>query len=184
MAPDPNWAEILTAISTTIVALGVFVALVQVFDGRRTQGAEIIKELTRRWNSPEMVAARKRIASLDRESLRFSVQRAAEASNDRFYVYAVYLDFFEELGLICRHGAVRIRVVERALGTTVRGAWRKWKPIIRSVWEDQPQASENFGWLADKLEGRARRRAIRRRIWDRRHNLLPAEFGDDWISVE
>ena len=68
MAVAPNWAEQLTAIATTIGAVGLTGAIVaavyagqQVREARRGRQAQMAAEFIRRWNEDGLVEARRLI---------------------------------------------------------------------------------------------------------------------------
>ena len=183
-----NGAEIATAVATFLLFGGVLAGLYQVYDGRRTQAVEVVKDLARRWSDPDLTSIRIGISRLDPEQLEFSLKRAQKEQNEKLYEYVQYLDFFEELGVVARYGRVGIKAIDAFMGSTIRDGWDLWEPIVSRVFAGQLAAGvavyENFAWLAHRLKRLKRRRDIRRAIWDRSRNILPVDPDEDWIAIQ
>ncbi len=79
---DPNWAEQVTAIATSVGALGLLGAIgaaifagQQVREARKSRPAQMAAEFFRRWNDDALVEARRLIARFsDREELSTAFQ--------------------------------------------------------------------------------------------------------------
>ena len=58
-----NWAEIVTAIATAVLAGGVIAAFFQLKESRTTRNIEMAARLSEKWESKEFVEARARVDS-------------------------------------------------------------------------------------------------------------------------
>jgi len=178
----PNWAEIVTGVGTIIIAAGVFFTGWQVWDSRKARTTEIARLLAERWESPELVKARKLIEgtvppNADEaahlravEQLKENVKAAKDGTeadpgpSDHFYLYTHFINFFEQLGVSFKKNRHGTRVVDELLGSTVTDWWATWKQVIPHVWGERSRVGENFGLLADAI---ARRRRPRASLWSR-----------------
>jgi hypothetical protein len=161
-----NAAEVFTAVFTALIGVGVFVAIFQLGEERRTRRGEMAKEVSRRWASEQLIGARKLVDHFkNREDLQEAVRVARREQNDDHYQFTLYLNFFEELGVICQHTRGGVKVVDTVLGSNVVKSWDLWKPIIEDVWGHQPTACENFRWLARRVERYREWKELNRWIW-------------------
>jgi hypothetical protein len=158
-----------TAIFTGIIAAGAGIALIQLRDARRSRNAATASAIAQRWDSDELIAARKQILKIVGgfqpeeaiQRLTAAVMETKQTQGENaYYVYSRYLNFFEEIGVTCRHRSA-IKMVEAVLGTTIQDNWRMWRVVIGQVWGEQSKVCENFGRLAYKLERRGARRTWR-----------------------
>jgi hypothetical protein len=156
---DANWAEILTAVGTLLVAGGVAYAGVQVRDSRRARSAQFASELAWRWDSPRMVQSRKRLGQLASVPDRERVVRTAckDPTSDDYLAFSRFLNFFEQLGAAFaddRHGR---QAVAQLFAPTLTGWWEIWGEVIPDAWGTHATAKGHLGALAVQLaQDRAR----------------------------
>lgn len=159
----------MTAIATGVVALGIVVAGIQLMDSRRGRNGEVAQNLARRWDSAEMVKARRLIIRLTAgkdatkavKDLADAVSKSKTTPGDNdYYTFVRYLNFFEEIGVLWRFGSVSVKMVETILGTTIRTNWRLCGPVTQAVWGSATKGCENFARIAAKLERRAEWRLV------------------------
>jgi hypothetical protein len=137
-APDPNWAEQLTAIATAVGAVGLLGAIVaavfaaqQVREARRSRQAQMAAEFFRRWNDDALVEARQLIDRLERkEDLSVMFQRYVADGAPQAYVLYRELDYFEQLGALEHQGAFDFELIKLLLGRTLVDRWELWKPAL------------------------------------------------------
>jgi hypothetical protein len=154
----PSVADWLTAGATAALALGVAIAAVQLFDGRKARDAEFVREMSERWDSKELVETREAVRALGEKSpaeLAVIVETARGLNDDSYYLYLRELNFFEDLGVLYRRRIVAVGLIESALGTIVCDRWTLWKPHIDGILgTDHPTYYENFQILALRISDR------------------------------
>jgi hypothetical protein len=168
-----NWAEALTGIGTILIAFGVVFAGIQVRDTRKARSAEIARELAEQWESPRMEEARKLVNGHgsgpgSTERLRDAITEARKAGSDEFYVYARWLNFFEQLGISFRRHSQAIGIVEEMYSETITTGWATWQIVVASAWGSKSNVGKNFGLLAEKIQ----KRQQHRRQWLRFHRFF------------
>ena len=141
MAVAPNWAEQLTAIATTIGAVGLSGAIVaavyagqQVREARRGRQAQMAAEFIRRWNEDALVEARRLIDRFQTpQELSAAFQRYVASGAREAYVLYRELDYFEQLGALEQRGAFDFELIRLLLGRTLSARWERWKPAIEAA---------------------------------------------------
>ena len=141
MAVAPNWAEQLTAIATTIGAVGLSGAIIaavyagqQVREARRGRQAQMAAEFIRRWNEDALVEARRLIDRFQTpEELSAAFQQYVASGAPEAYVLYRELDYFEQLGALEERGAVDFELIRLLLGRTLVARWELWRPAIRAA---------------------------------------------------
>jgi hypothetical protein len=141
MAVAPNWAEQLTAIATTIGAVGLAGAIVaavyagqQVGEARRGRQAQMAAEFIRRWNEDALVEARRLIDRFQTpQELSAAFQRYVASGAREAYVLYRELDYFEQLGALEQRGAFDFELIRLLLGPTLTTRWEMWKPAIEAA---------------------------------------------------
>jgi hypothetical protein len=141
MAVAPNWAEQLTAIATTIGAVGLAGAIVaavyagqQVREARRGSQAQMAAEFIRRWNEDALVEARRLIDRFQTpQELSAAFQRYVASRAPEAYVLYRELDYFEQLGALERSGAFDFELIRLLLGDALTARWEMWKPAIQAA---------------------------------------------------
>ena len=141
MAVAPNWAEQLTAIATTIGAIGLAGAIVaalfagqQVREARRGRQAQMAAEFIRRWNEDALVEARRLIDRFQTpQELSAAFQRYVGSGAPEAYVLYRELDYFEQLGALEQRGAFDFELIRLLLGRTLTTRWGMWKPAIEAA---------------------------------------------------
>ena len=157
MAVAPNWAEQLTAIATTIGAVGLSGAIVaavyagqQVREARRGRQAQMAAEFIRRWNEDALVEARRLIDRFQTsQELSAAFQQYVASGAPEAYVFYRELDYFEQLGALERRGAFDFELIRLLLGDTLTARWDMWKPAIEAA--HGAGTYPMFEALADKM---------------------------------
>ena len=138
MSAAPNWAEQLTAIATTVGAVGLVGAIVaavyagqQVREARTSREAQTAAELFRRWNDEGLVEARRLFARF-KTPQELATAYAEYVADDAPEAYVLYreLDFFEQLAALERRGAIDFELIKLLLGRILVSRWEMWKPAI------------------------------------------------------
>ena len=156
-AAEPNWAEQVTAIATSVGAFGLLGAIgaaifagKQVREARDTRQAQMAAEFMRRWNDDALVETRQLIDSLlAKHELITAFQRYVQSGAHEAYVLYRELDFFEQLAAFEIQGAIDFHLIELMLGSTLVERFELWKPTIDAMERDHPYP--NFETLVAKL---------------------------------
>jgi hypothetical protein len=157
-----NWAEALTGIGTTLIALGIIVAAFQVRETRLERSREIAKDLMSHWDSSDMVVARDLVsangvqkhpddATAAAISLAEAVRRSLRTPTLERFRYQKFLNFFEQIGQTAEHDKTTYKVAQELLGTTIQETWQDWQYIIPYAWGDNPKTGLCFKALAKRL---------------------------------
>ena len=141
MAVAPNWAEQLTAMATSVGAVGLAGAIIaavyagqQVREARSGRQAQLAAEFIRRWNEEALVEARRLIARFQTpQELSAAFQRYVASGAREAYVLYRELDYFEQLGALERLGAFDFQLIRLLLGRTLTARWEMWKPAIEAA---------------------------------------------------
>jgi hypothetical protein len=160
-AAAPNWAEIVTAVGTGVLALGVLIAVVSLRELRRDRHLHWIFEIGRRWDDTELQASRLALRKYDREDLAFTVRSwlgAGQRAGPEFTAEVELLqrlpDFFEDVALMRRFGRLDVGLVWQSLSGPVNLAWTSWRPAVdayRKAPTGDPEAWTEFEELAREL---------------------------------
>ena len=157
MAVAPNWAEQLTAIATTIGAVGLSGAIIaavyagqQVREARRGRQAQTAAEFIRRWNEDALVEARRLIDRFQTpEELSAAFQQYVASGAPEAYVLYRELDYFEQLAALEQRGAFDFEPIRLLLGRTLTARWEMWKPAVEAA--HGPGTYHMFEALAGKM---------------------------------
>jgi hypothetical protein len=138
---DPNWAEQVTAIATSVGAFGLLGAIgaaifagKQVREAQKTRGAQMAAEFFRRWNDQPLVETRQLIDRLNRKhELGAAFQAYVDSGAPEAYVLYRELDYFEQLAALEHRGVFDFELIKLLLGPTLIARWEMWDPALRAV---------------------------------------------------
>lgn len=141
-AVDPNWAEQVTAIATSVGAFGLLGAIVaaifaakQVRELQKTREAQMAAEFIRRWNDDALAEARRLIDRLAaKQQLAAAFQGYVQSGAPEAYVLYRELDFFEQLAALEQRGAIDFELIKLLLGATLIARWEIWEPALRAAY--------------------------------------------------
>jgi hypothetical protein len=124
----------ITAISTGVLALLGIGALLQIRQTAKTRATEVMMELGRRWDSPEMIRCRAEVNELaDSRELEKVVVHLYEERNERYYQLMQEPGYLQDLGVIYFNGGISTRILFGTMGLQVGERWQKWKPAIEAL---------------------------------------------------
>jgi hypothetical protein len=148
-----SWTDIIIAAGAMLTGIGLVITAVQLFDARRARTVEIVRLLTERWDSDDMIRSRRLISKQGSlEEMKESVKVAAESVSKDYYCYSRYLDFFEQIGASFNDDPRGLRVVYTMLGSSIEIAWKVWAEVIPYVWPGQSTVGANFQELAAHMD--------------------------------
>jgi hypothetical protein len=136
-----NWAEAVTAIATSVGALGligafgaVMFAGKQVRESRRSTQAQMAAEFFRRWDEPALVEARRLVDRLAarQELLAMFQEYVAEQAAEAYVLYRE-LDYFEQLAALERRGSFDFELIKLLVGSMLITRWEMWKPVLEAT---------------------------------------------------
>jgi hypothetical protein len=173
----PNWADIVTAVSTFALAVAAFLALAAIFESRRARNALQMTELSRRWDEESNRQVRRKVRDyaenglprrLLRSPMRFGVGgwtttstepdrlkecmlRLREDNDPEYRELLTEPNFLEDLAILVDRRGIDFRIVNRSLGYLVADRWALWKPTIDVFRADDPLNFCEFEKLANRI---------------------------------
>jgi len=154
----PNWTDVVTAIGSAatglgIVALGIgaFLTRKQVQEVVKTRQTEMSVVYATRWS--ELVPARQFALGKDSGEILLVFQSARENKTSQYWEFLHYLDFFEDLGALCKQDSVSLDWIKQTYASPIASAWERWSEAILWLRETThvPTAYEALEELAKKL---------------------------------
>jgi hypothetical protein len=158
VAPGPDWAEIVTAVSSGLVALGLLFAGFQVRESRHSRHAAIAVELARQWSDDDLIESRSALTRFD-SAQHFCatykrVRLLDREPGDDYFVTQRVANFFEYLGVMQRFGWVSVDWINETLGSAVLEWWNMWYLAVeyeRNRSTQSKNAFKNFEDLAKSI---------------------------------
>jgi len=160
IAPSPaapfetaaNIAQVVTAGAAVIALLGIVAVWLT---ATRARHAQLMADISRRWDEPLFVAGRKAAAKFIDEpwilGLYVAVHR--DQQSDTWFELQRIPNFFEDLAVQRLAHAISFRIVREAFGWGLVTTWEQWKP---AVWllrlrEKDATVYEHFEALAERM---------------------------------
>jgi hypothetical protein len=153
----PTWADILVAVSTAVtllvVVVAAFVAARQLKDAAQTRHAQVMLELSRRWDESPLLESRKTWSQKTPDEIQGVMLDAMERSksgfnSDESYELGLLASYFETMGalhaktkrgLLRKTSAIPMDLIESLWGLIIVDAWNKWLPTVEGVAEKMTQ---------------------------------------------
>lgn len=152
----PLWTDIVIAVAAALTVVILLAAAVfawcEVHCIERTREAQLLADLSRRWNGEQLTEARKAARNYKNSAeLKEAVQKARE-NNDKEYYYLVRLpDFFEALGVLVKSGCLSKRLTKDLFGTVLKYYYELYGPTIQYLREIHDD--ENiYTWFDDLVK--------------------------------
>jgi hypothetical protein len=151
------------AVVTMLILLvtAIFVGR-QVGDARRTRHGQLITDLSRRWDEPQIVQSQKIFSEYSAEGLVTLVNKvfgkgtdeATDKELDDFVVLGRFPNLIETVGVLHADGAIDISVINRMWGLVIPDSWDAWKPAVWRMREiaDNDAIYTNFQDLSARIE--------------------------------
>jgi hypothetical protein len=138
---DPNWAEVVLAIATSVGVIGLLATIVvaafagrQAAEARHARQTQLAADFLRRWDEDALVETRRLVAQFKtKEELRDALQRYIRTNAPEEFVLYRELDYFEQLGALERLGAFNFDLIVLLLGDRLIDRWELWKPSIDAM---------------------------------------------------
>jgi len=174
----PNWADILTAFSTFVLAVAALLALAAIGESRRARNALQMTELSRRWDEEVNLQVRRKVHDyaengLPRRLLRFPIRLGVggwtttapgpdrlkecimKLRKDNDPEYRELLrepNFLENLAILVERHGIDFGIVNLSLGDIIAYEWSLWKPTVYACrHDDEPLLYCEFEKLAKRI---------------------------------
>jgi len=163
VAMAPNWADQLAAFGTLMTAFGAVAAAIaahlalgQLDETRRDRHVQVIADLGRRWDEPELAAARRK----QLEYLSVPLSRKVEqwlahpdTDSEAMLLLLRVPNFFEDLAVMVESGSLDLSLVGKVFRSIALAQWRYWEPSVRIMRDYHgPRAYAQFESLVRQLE--------------------------------
>lgn len=133
-----DWSSALLAMATGVLAIGIVITIAGVFSARgsvvaanKARSTEIYADISRRWDSDDLIDARARIDRMDPEAFMdwYRSVRDSDNPSERRWCFEVkrLANFFEDLGILESRGCLDIQWIEASLGSVVNEYWDVWE---------------------------------------------------------
>jgi hypothetical protein len=141
---DPNWAEIVTAVSTAVGAIGLLSALFaalfaakQVRELEKSRQSALAADFLRRWDEADLVETRHLIGQFETpEQLSTEFQKYVASNSMQAFVLYRELDYFEQLAALEHMGAFDTELIKLLLGQRLIDRFEMWKPSLDALGTD------------------------------------------------
>jgi hypothetical protein len=162
----PVWvlacATIVLAIATAVLAGAAIRALIQLDEVKRDRHVEVFSQMGLRWSSTEMTDALQLEYHHDPDSLlalfemaaldfrpRNALQRRRQLRAQREKVVLLRVpNYFEEAATIAEVGGLNSALIDDYFGGIAKDEWELWRPTIKRLQENDPEAFVQFERLA------------------------------------
>ena len=151
----------LTALATCALVVGVVFARKALKDGEKTRHAQLVLELSGRWNSSAIVRARRRANVLQRDGLESLADELfgpgakrppKTASVDDLALLMKFPDLLEAIGVMTLDKAIPKRMVYQMWGPVIISAADQWELASKVLQDnDDPSSHLYFQWLAERM---------------------------------
>jgi hypothetical protein len=166
---NPSWTDIVTAIATSIAALGVGIAIVGAYLSRNQlreardqvreavlgRHVDIAIDISRRWDEDGMLDARQALSGLNPEDVRdlFEVLLASGKEDQLALYYRLQRvgNYFEDLAVLWKYEGLKIEWIDDTVGGAAIQYWNRWRLSVSDSQTGQPTLYKNWANLAAAL---------------------------------
>ncbi len=138
-----------------LMALGLL-AIIPIVQARRARDIEILMEIGRRWDSPEMAKARAKVDALSHngELTKTICEHYAQGGAD-YHELMREPGYLEDLGVIFYSGGIRKKTLMASMGFLVPERWAKWDEALSKLGEVRGRR-EHFSYFREMADEMAR----------------------------
>jgi hypothetical protein len=155
----------LTAVATTILAIGVGVAWFAIEDAKKTRHAQLVLALDARWTTPGIETAVKLYGSYTKQKLADlvgtmfdpaarAIREPTKEETADYEGLAIVANLIETIGALCKTGAITPDVVYDVWGGPIVDVWRTWElalPKLRKL-RDEQAIYEHFDHIGKTMQ--------------------------------
>ena len=128
---------VFTALTAAILFFSAIFALRQLRETKNTRYAELLADLTRRWDEPLLRSARIAMAKRSPQEIETIVRdeyegRGTPESEKIYYELQALPNFVEGIAVIQDETkGLTVPIVDRLWGSTIIVAWERWEPAVK-----------------------------------------------------
>jgi hypothetical protein len=153
------WTDVVTAVAAGVTVLillaAAFYARNQIKCNERTRQAQLLADLSRRWDEDRLTEARKAAFSYkSADELKDAVQKLGKKNDKNFHILVRLPDFFEALGILVNSSCLDKQLTQDLFGTAIGYYHEFYGPTIRYLREinEDEDVYKWFDDLAEKLK--------------------------------
>jgi hypothetical protein len=188
-----DWTAWITAVATSLLAGGVLVAIVGLWDARKTRHGQLVTDLSRRWDEPltaesmilysihghaGIVDLLERLYADDPEiSQLYSKLGIYQKDLELYYELQRWPSLIEAIGVLRNQRAISTEVVFKMWGPAIASAWVAWRdPVekLRQLRYGDPSAFRYFEALAALMTAEAAKEAVAKAKRDGKETVAKA----------
>jgi len=154
----PLWTDIVIAVAAAftvaILLAAAFLVWHEVRCIERAREAQLLTDLSRRWNEEELTKSRKAARNYKNGvELQKALQKLRENNEQEYYDLVRLPDFFEALGVLVNSGCLSKQLTKDLFGTVIKHFYHLYGPAIQYLREiyDDKNIYALFDDLAQKL---------------------------------
>jgi len=131
-----TWTDIVTAIAAAftfgVLLFAAFYARHQLHSMERTREAQLLEDLSRRWDEELLRESRQAVEEYkDGTKLKQALKELKDNNDKQYYVLLRLPDFFEELGLLVNYECLSPQLTKDMFGTAIEYHYTRYKPTIK-----------------------------------------------------
>jgi hypothetical protein len=147
------WTDVVTAIAAALTALillvAAFYARNQIKCVERTREAQLLADLSRRWNEEQLTDARKTVRNYkDADKLKDAVQKLGDKNDKEVYILVRLPDFFEALGVLVNTSCLSKQLTRDLFGTAIGYYHELYGPSIQYL-REKYKDNNIYKWFDD-----------------------------------
>ncbi len=181
--PDADWSSWVTAVATGVLALAALATLIVVYetaavarsgldDARKTRHAQLLTDLSRRWDEAQMIESRKLYSLHGPKWVLGMVEKLyiydpdatplPEPEVDTWSKVMRWPSLLETIGVLHNDGAIGTEVAFNNWGAQIAEAWRLWRGPVNRMRElsGYEGTYRNFQQLAKTMIAELQREGV------------------------
>jgi hypothetical protein len=152
MQADPVTTVANISLALSFIAAVIF-GLIQIRGSARDRREHVTIDTLRAFRTRDFAA---KMATLASSTLPFTVAKLRDLPQEKNVEVVQFYQEMESLGLTVDEGMRDLGLVEKAPGSFVIEAWKRYEPLIHSGRSEDPYLAEYFEAMAVRLEQRMR----------------------------
>jgi len=134
---------------TLILLATAILALRSLADAKRTRHGQLVVELSRRWEAPELRATLQEYGRIQNAGITQLIdklfggqQTASKQDLDDFNTLAAYPNLIDTIGVLESEGVIDSRLIRKLWGPLIVSQWRGWEQAVDHVRKYDNQDAE------------------------------------------
>jgi len=153
--------EWVTAIATCVIAVGLLASWGAIRDNSKTRHAQIAMDMGRRYDEPALKTIKEKIQKWSPERMLQEFRDVENSGGIAVWDLDQLANFFEDLGVLYKMRALKIRWLDETLGTACTDYWHMWSVLTftqraneTAVTGKKSKLYENWQKAANKISER------------------------------